>query len=457
MKIIINERQYSIIQEQSLELKGKTLAPKYGPPKDFGKSMPGGDVHTMNAVLEMVTSFIPVVGPFISAGIGLLDAKLYFDEGDKLGGYLALAFSLIPIVGIEVAKIPAVRRLGKRGMVSLAEKFKSKKPLNATETLAVNEIEQNSKLITEKLTEASKKLSGVASEVKTLRGPYIEKFGLDNYDEVLNQFITGKMDKTTFINTLKGGKVAWGPWVEFTAKYGVKFSQHEINQMNNLARQIKSPDPLTIYLDTPAGKNIKHTIEKVWTGDLRPDVASKLKKTKMMASANDRRITIIVNNVDDLPEEQIKYMLVHEVGHLKDAATIKSPKLKSSYEDVVFGKGTYQQFYNHPFERVANTALALQFFTDNVRKAQAALSRQRILKALDDIIQYTGGNMKELSDDASKLLYGNNPKSGAVEFYQEMLKNPEWPKIMEKVRNQAIDLKSKIKISMNNTPNPTFN
>ena len=176
-----------------------------------------------------------------------------------------------------------------------------------------------------------------------------------------------------------------------------------------------------------------------------------------MASANDRRITIIVNNVDDLPEEQIKYMLVHEVGHLKDAATIKSPKLKSSYEDVVFGKGTYQQFYNHPFERVANTALALQFFTDNVRKAQAALSRQRILKALDDIIQYTGGNMKELSDDASKLLYGNNPKSGAVEFYQEMLKNPEWPKIMEKVRNQAIDLKSKIKISMNNTPNPTFN
>ena len=80
--------------------------------------------------------------------------------------------------------------------------------------MAVNEIEQNSKLITEKLTEASKKLSGVASEVKTLRGPYIEKFGLDNYDEVLNQFITGKMDKTTFINTLKGGKVAWGPWVE---------------------------------------------------------------------------------------------------------------------------------------------------------------------------------------------------------------------------------------------------
>lgn len=457
MKIIINHRQYSIIQEQSLELKGKTLAPKYGPPKDFGKSMPGGDVHTMNAVLEMVTAFIPVVGPFISAGIGLLDAKLYFDEGDKLGGYLALAFSLIPIVGIEVAKIPAVRRLGKRGMVSLAEKFKSKKPLNATETLAVNEIEQNSKLITEKLTEASKKLSGVASEVKTLRGPYIEKFGLDNYDEVLNQFITGKMDKTTFINTLKGGKVAWGPWVEFTAKYGVKFSQHEINQMNNLARQIKSPDPLTIYLDTPAGKNIKHTIEKVWTGDLRPDVASKLKNTKMMASANDRRITIIVNNVDDLPEEQIKYMLVHEVGHLKDAATIKSPKLKSSYEDVVFGKGTYQQFYNHPFERVANTALALQFFTDNVRKAQAFLSRQRILSALDNIIQYTGGNIKELSDDALKLLHGNNPKSGAAEFYQEMMKNPEWPKIMAKVRNQAIDLKSKIKVAMNNTPNPTFN
>jgi hypothetical protein len=65
--------------------------------------------------------------------------------------------------------------------------------------------------------------------------------------------------------------------------------------------------------------------------------------------------------------------------------------------------------------------------------------------------------MKELSDDASKLLYGNTPKSGAVEFYQEMSKTLEWTKVMEKVRNQAMDLKSKIKISMNNTPNPVFN
>jgi hypothetical protein len=435
-----------ILEQQSLNLKGKTLAPKYAPPKRFGKADISGDVHTMNAVLEIVTSFIPFVGPFISAGIGVSDAKLYFDEGDNFSGSLALAFSIIPTVGVEVLKIPAVRNLGKRGMVKLAEKLKTKEPLTATETLAVNEIKQNSELINTTLSTASKRLGEVTQEVKTLRGPYIEKFGLNEYDKVLSQFITGKMDKKTFITTLKGGQVSFGPWVEFTAKYGVKFSDYEINQIKGLVNRIKSPDTQVIYLDTFDGKNVKYIVEKVWTGDLRPDVALKLKNVKMMANAQEHRITIVVNNVADLSDEEIKYILVHEIGHLKDAATARSPKLKGSYEKVAFGKDDVK-YYHHPFERVANTGLALQFFADNVKNAQRTMSKQQILNALDNIIQYTGGNVKELSDDAFRLLKGN-PNSGADYFYQEMSKNPEWFKIMEKVRNQAIDLKSKIKIAM---------
>jgi len=436
----------AILEQQSLNLKGKTLAPKYAPPKRFGKADISGDVHDQNAVLEIVTSFIPYIGPFISAGIGVADAKLYFDEGDNFSGSLALAFSIIPIVGVEVLKIPAVRNLGKRGMVKLAEKLKTKEPLTATETLAVNEIKQNSELINTTLSTASKRLGEVTQEVKTLRGPYIEKFGLDEYDKVLSQFITGKMDKKTFITTLKGGQVSFGPWVEFTAKYGVKFSDHEINQIKGLVDRIRLPQTQVIYLDTFEGKNIKHTIEKVWTGDLIPDTARKLKEVRMMASAEDRRITVVVNNITDLPDEEIKYTLVHEVGHLKDGATARSPKLKDSYE-IARNNNDYSKYYHHPFERVANTGLALQFFSDNVKNAQRTMSKQQILNALDNIVQYTGGNVQELSDDAFRLLKGN-PNSGADLFFQEMSKNPEWPKIMEKVRNQAIDLKSKIKIAM---------
>jgi hypothetical protein len=451
MKIIINHRQYSIIQEQSLELKGKTLAPKYGPPKDFGKSMPGGDVHTMNAVLEMVTAFIPVVGPFISAGIGLLDAKLYFDEGDKLGGYLALAFSLIPIVGIEVAKIPAVRRLGKRGMVSLAEKLKSKKPLNATETLAVNEIEQNSKLITEKLTEASKRLSGVASEVKTMRGPYIEKFGLDKYDEVLNQYITGKIDKTTFLNTLKGGTVAWGPWVEFAVKFGVKFKPFETAQIERLVKYIKSPEPLRINLDTFAGNGINYKIVKKWLKDLSPSELEDYKRALMSADPENLQITVYLDNVQDLSDNVLENALVHEIGHLKDPSLLRSPKYIQSFNKLFDIKNEYERYIayvNHPWERIANTAMALNLFTKNVENAQKTMSKQQILNALDNIIQFTGGNTIDFSYDASMLLYGKNPSNFVVDFYQQMVKNPEWPKIMEKVRKQAVDMKSKIKIAM---------
>ncbi len=109
MRILVTESQYSniiesYIQEQDLGLKGNTLAPKYAPPKEFGKSNPGGDAHTRNLVLGIATAFIPFVGPFISAGFGMADAKLYWDEGDKTSASLAAVFSLLPGVGGVIPK-----------------------------------------------------------------------------------------------------------------------------------------------------------------------------------------------------------------------------------------------------------------------------------------------------------------------------------------------------------------
>ncbi len=153
MRILVTESQYSniiesFIQEQDLGLKGNTLSPKYAPPKEFGKSNPGGDVHTMNLVLGIATAFIPYVGPFISAGIGMADAKLYWDEGDKTSASLAAVFSLLPGVGGVVTKIPGIKALGKKGMDKLASKIiKGEKTLTPMEFEVTKQIGKESKLV----------------------------------------------------------------------------------------------------------------------------------------------------------------------------------------------------------------------------------------------------------------------------------------------------------------------
>ena len=142
MKIIINHRQYSIIQEQSLGLKGKTFAPKYAPFKR-GQANPE-DTHTMNAVLQIVTSFLPYVGPFISAGIGAADARLYWEEGDKTTAAVIVLFSLLP--GLSL--IPGVKQLGAKGMAKLFSKFiKGEKTFTPLENQVAKELGKESQLI----------------------------------------------------------------------------------------------------------------------------------------------------------------------------------------------------------------------------------------------------------------------------------------------------------------------
>jgi hypothetical protein len=114
------------------------------------KEMFGGpiDPHTVNMVLGIGALFIPYVGPFISAGIGAYDAKLYYDEGDKKTAGLVLMFSLLPGVGSIVNKIPGVKQLGVRGMTELGKKLSmGTKLTNPAEINIVNQVSKNRALI----------------------------------------------------------------------------------------------------------------------------------------------------------------------------------------------------------------------------------------------------------------------------------------------------------------------
>jgi hypothetical protein len=120
MKLIITESQHKFLFEQSMVGWAKDLPP--GAAMEVAKGWSKGN-HTVNTILQIGTAFIPVVGPFLSAGIGLMDAAQYYQEGDTKTAGLVAMFSLLPGVGAVVNKIPGVQQLGTKGLSLLASKI----------------------------------------------------------------------------------------------------------------------------------------------------------------------------------------------------------------------------------------------------------------------------------------------------------------------------------------------
>jgi len=208
MRIIINESQYSyifglLVQEQDLGLKGRTLAPKYAPPKEFGKTNPGGDVHTMNTVLQIASAFIPYVGPFVSAGIGAADAKQYWDEGDKTSAVITGVFSFLPFLTF----VPGAKELGSKGMSLLADKLlKGGANLTKEEAEIVNAVKMFTPKIQEELTKMAPKLKNVVKELNLYKPNFVKKFGEAEYNKLLAKFLYDGIDQKIFLNTLKNVK-----------------------------------------------------------------------------------------------------------------------------------------------------------------------------------------------------------------------------------------------------------
>ena len=118
--------------------------------------------HEVNQVLQIGTAFIPVVGPFISAGIGLVDASMYSNEGRKGEAGVAAFFALLPGIGSVVSKVPGVKQLGQKGMQALASKLLTKAPLNAVEQGVINGINLNKALIKQETSNVVKSMASKA-------------------------------------------------------------------------------------------------------------------------------------------------------------------------------------------------------------------------------------------------------------------------------------------------------
>ena len=129
--------------------------------------------HYINQIMQFGTAFIPLLGPFISAGIGLADAGIYYKEGKNSEAGVAAFFALLPGIGTVVLKIPGVKELGQKGMQTLASKLFSQAPLNAVEQGVVSGINLNKELVKQ---ETNNFVKNMASKVVTkVEDPAIQK------------------------------------------------------------------------------------------------------------------------------------------------------------------------------------------------------------------------------------------------------------------------------------------
>jgi hypothetical protein len=141
-----------------LGVSSKDTEAVYKEMSDYYKENP----HLVNQVMQIGAAFIPIVGPFVSAGIGLADAAMYAKEGKNGEAGVAAVFSLLPGIGVVVSKIPGVKQLGQKGMQLLATKFLTKAPLNAVEQGVITGINLNKELIKQETNSVVKNMASTA-------------------------------------------------------------------------------------------------------------------------------------------------------------------------------------------------------------------------------------------------------------------------------------------------------
>jgi hypothetical protein len=467
MEIIITESQYKLILEQPMG-----LAPvggyDYQKPQAIKKAfeLTGLDPHTILAIAGIGSAFIPVVGPFISAGIGLADASLYYKEGDKTSATISAVFSLLPFIG----KIPGVKETGSAVWRTIASKFTSGAKLTQLETELVKQVITNAPSIQTIAQTASKKLSPLLKQITELKPAYIQRFGQEAYEKLMREFISGGSDQVYFLQSLQSGQKAIPRLANFVTKFGIKFGSDEITQIQKIAAEVFDNDTVKqVVLNSKTGpRTIKiYTVPRDLVAKQLPQSAN----SHMLADNAGNAIYIIKDNVKNLNLKNIEDSLFHEFAHIKDPSLVKSPVYIKKYATEALeglknlalaadarGLGFkniaqarfdigLRQYYLNPNEIIANNTMVLQNLARNTKNLGKVMDKNELISALNGVINWSKGSAASWSNNVSKVL-GYNDQTISQHFLY-LSKNPvEYRKFISKLAQQAEYLKSQVKIAM---------
>jgi hypothetical protein len=481
MKIIVTESQYRLLSEQSdyaMDRRGNALLNATGirSDKDYKKvnqiisnaqkSMGNADPHVVLAILGIGAAFIPVAGPFISLGIGLLDSGLYYKEGDKTSAGISAVFSLLPFVG----KIPGVKETSSAVWKAIASKMASGAVLAKAESELVKQVASNAGSIQTLVSSASKKLSPLVKQITELKPEYIKRYGQEAYEKLMRDFISGVSDQDYFLQTLKAGQKAAPELANFVTRFGIKFGPAEVEQIHKIAAQVFDDDTVKqVFLNSKTGpRTIKvYTVPRSLVVQKLPASAD----ASMFADTAGNAVYIIKDNIKNLSPKNIKDFLTHEFAHIKDPSTVKSPAYIKKYatealegmknwaiaddltrlglkdKSQTFLNKAIQQYYLNPNEIIANNTMVLQNFATNSKNLGNIMNKNELIKGLDGVINWSKGSVVSWTDDVSRLLgYYDQTISNHFKYLSQ---NPvEYRKFLAKLAQQAEYLKSQVKIAM---------
>jgi hypothetical protein len=186
-----------------------------------------GHKHEILQVASIGALFIPYAGPLISLGLDLVDASLYYSEGDNYMAGFSLAFAMIP-GAMLLAKIPAVKQIGKKGLIKilkLASNPTSAKTLSKLEQDAVKQISKNSKWIS---------LTAAKEVTKKLAKLTITKIKLPEFVRMMIKFNIKNPIKSSILSAgLQIGGITY-TWDRLAKIYG-------INEKGDYVAQPKTP------------------------------------------------------------------------------------------------------------------------------------------------------------------------------------------------------------------------
>lgn len=141
--------------------------------------------HDVAMVMSIVSAFVPVIGPALSAGWMAMDAYQYHKEGDdQMAGLMAI-FAALPGIG-SLAKLAAGPILAKMGVASrkilarkiIAHQAGKKVTFTKAEQAVLNDIAGNPKLIQREMQKEIAKQTGKKSLAKQV-GKVVTRGGVD--------------------------------------------------------------------------------------------------------------------------------------------------------------------------------------------------------------------------------------------------------------------------------------
>ena len=339
------------------------------------------DKHDLMTILQIGTAFIPVAGPFISAGIGLVDAKMYYNENNKQSAGLVALLSMLPVIG----KIPAVKKIGAKGIQTLAQKLAlGGKNLTLAEKEIATAVANTSPEIEAELKQAAPKLKKVITYVNQNKINYIKKYGQDEYNKLLRSYLWGDVPEKEFLSKLgnvKSPTIKIKPVLGGGADHRVFQSSTNPNVVFKAELRPGEVDKwynLFTKNENIFAKTFKKTRVKDTNGKVLSAVVMEKLDTKPFIELWDN-----IEKINNSLQSNLPYNKHIDLEKL--VKSIKQPEYAKRWNDLIKNVKTQNTALSKKVDEFNNMVNNLYKITTNpdIRKFNLGYDKNGVLKALD--------------------------------------------------------------------------